>query len=147
VATVTIEGETASGSWEGRSCYRHGIAIGPDEVEFSLVEPLSGPGDTQHDCYAGDDASIRIYNGGTERTVSLRVVDQCTGTTTTETFEMAPDDVESVGDAIENGGVYDATVSAEGGGEDTYEFENDCWGVSASIDTDGEVTVRRMAID
>lgn len=60
VATVTIDGETASGSWDGLSCYRHGIAVGPDETEFGLVAPLSGPGDTQHDCYEGDDASIRM---------------------------------------------------------------------------------------
>lgn len=146
-ARVTIDGGTESGSWGEASCYRHGIAIGPDEVGFGLVAPMSGPGDTQHDCYAGDGAAIRIYNGGAARTVRLQVVDHCAGTTATEPFEMEPDGVESVRDAIVNGGVYDVTVSAEDGGEGTYEFANDCGGLSASIDSDGGVEIWGMAID
>ncbi|ADJ16149.1 hypothetical protein [Halalkalicoccus jeotgali] len=146
-AQVTIDGGTESGSWEEPSCYRHGIGIGPDGIGFGLVEPMSGLGDTQHDCYAGDDAIIRIYNDGTERTVRLQVVDHCAGTTAVETFGMEPDGVESVRGAIVNGGVYDVTVSAEDGGEETFEFANDCGGLLASIDGDGAVAIREMAID
>lgn len=146
-ATVTIGDETANGSWERISCYRYGIAIGPDEVEFGLVPPISGPGDTQHDCYAGDSAAIMIYNGETAWTVRLQVVDHCAETTATETLEMVPDDVESVRNVIVNGGIYDVTVSAEDGGEETYEFESDCWGLSASIDSEGGVAIEQIAID
>jgi hypothetical protein len=39
------------------------------------------------------------------------------------------------------------TVSVEDGGEETYEFENDCWGLSASVDGDGEVVIHQVAID
>lgn len=146
-ATVTIGDETESGSWGGLSCYRHGIVIGPDGIEFGFVAPLSGPGDTQHDCYAGDDASIGIYNGDEAWTVTLRVVDRCEGSTVEETFEMEPNDAESVNGVIVNGGIYDVTVSVEGGGEETYAFEEECWGLSASVDGDGEVDIRRIAID
>lgn len=147
VATVTVAGETASGSWERTSCYRHGIAITREEIEFGLVPPMAGPGDTQHDCYAGDDADIRIYNGETAQTVSLHVVDHCAETTATETFEMEADGVERARGTIANGGIYDVTVSVEDGGEETYEFENDCWGLSASVDGDGEVVIHQVAID
>lgn len=147
VATVTIGDETKRGTWEGISCYRHGIAVGSDTVEFGLVPPLSGPGDTQHDCYAGDSASIRIDNGARAQSVGLRVVDRCAETTVEETFEMEPNDVERVRDVIVNGGTYDVTIEVENGGSETYAFENDCWGLSASVDTDGEVTVRQMMID
>lgn len=147
VATVTIGDETKRRTWEGTSCYRHGIAVGSDAVEFGLVPPLSGPGDTQHDCYAGDSASIRIDNGARAQSVGLRVVDRCAETTVEETFEMEPNDVERVRDVIVNGGTYDVTVAVEGGGEDTYAFEEECWGLSASVDTDGEVIVRQMMID
>ncbi|WP_336345518.1 hypothetical protein [Halalkalicoccus ordinarius] len=147
VATVTIGDETKRETWEEISCYRHGIAIGSDAVEFGLVPPLSGPGDTQHDCYAGDSASIRIDNGARAQSVGLRVVDRCVETTVEETFEMQSNDVERVRDVIVNGGTYDVTIEVENGGSETYAFENDCWGLSASVDTDGEVTVRQMMID
>lgn len=147
VATVTIGDETKRGTWEGISCYRHGITVGSDTVEFGLVPPLSGPGDTQHDCYAGDSASIRIDNGARAQSVGLRVVDRCAETTVEETFEMEPNDVERVRDVIVNGGTYDITIEVEDGGSEIYAFEEECWGLSASIDTDGEVTVRQMMID
>lgn len=145
--TVTVGDETESGSWEGLSCYRHGIAIGLDGIEFGLIPPMSGPGDTQHDCYAGDDASIRIYNGDGTWTVTLRVVDRCEGSTVEETFEMGPNDVESVSDLIVNGGISDVTASVEGGGEESYAFEEECGGLSTSVGGDGGVDIRRMAID
>lgn len=146
-ATVTIGDETETGSWGGVSCYRHGISIGPDGIEFGLVPPMSGPGDTQHDCYAGDDAWIGIYNGDGTWAVTLRVVDRCEGSTVEETFEMGPNDVESVSDVIVNGGIYDVTASVEGGGEENYAFEEEGWGLSTSIDGDGEVDIRRTATD
>ncbi|WP_259532850.1 hypothetical protein [Halalkaliarchaeum sp. AArc-CO] len=55
---VTIDGEERHRLlWPERSCYRHGIALGSEAIETGWVEPLEGPGDTQHDCYAGVDAT------------------------------------------------------------------------------------------
>ena len=40
---ASIDGEeTTVGSWEGTSCFRHGVAITSEGVAFGLVPPLSG---------------------------------------------------------------------------------------------------------
>lgn len=144
---VTVDGSATTGSWTGDSCYRHAVVVTPDGVSIGVVPPLSGPGDTQHDCYAGDSAPIRIYTADAAWTATLRVVDRCAGRTFEESYELDPDDVIGVDGLLVNGGVYDVRLDVESGDSGSYEFRDDCWGVTAGIDEDGTVTIRQLAID
>lgn len=145
---VSIDGEeTTVGSWEGTSCFRHGVAVTSEGVVFGLVPPLSGPGDTMHDCYAGDDAHLSIYNGSAAHSVSVVVADHCADSTTEETFEIEPDDVEQATDLFVAGGRYDVTIDVAGGDSETYDFHEECWGLTASIDEDGGVTIQQIQIE
>ncbi|NGM67857.1 hypothetical protein G6M89_02325 [Natronolimnobius sp. AArcel1] len=147
-ATVQIEGETTQRvAWPHQSGYRHGIAITPDGLEVGWIPPLDGPGDTQHDCYAGDDAPITLRSRGTARTMTVTVVDRCTDTGTTDTVTVAADGMERLVGVLENGGLYDVTIDAEDGPTETYEFDETCWGLEAGIDEDGDLHVDRMMID
>ena len=155
--TVTVEGDVGdgepesegimTGSWKSRSCRRHAILVGDDDIETGYVSPLSGPGDVEHDCYAGDRAGLRIYNEYVERTVTVLIDDRCAGTRRTEEVPLGVGDVESISDGLVSGGVYDVTVLLEDGTSETYEFHEECWGVSAGIDEQGEIGIHQMAID
>ena len=154
---VTVEGDAddgepdsegvMTGSWKFRSCRRHAILVGDDDVETGYVSPLSGPGDVDHDCYAGDRAGLRIYNEYVERTVTVLIDDRCAGTRHTEEVTLGVGDVESISDGLVSGGVYDVTVVLEDGTSETYEFHEECWGVGVGIDEDGEIAIHQMAID
>lgn len=145
--TVTVDGEETAVSWPDRSCYRHGIALTPDGVENGWVEPLQGPGDTQHDCYAGDDALLRVGSVGESRTVAVTVVDRCAGTEVTETFEVDADGSEQARGLLTNGGAYDLEIDVEEGESATHEFADDCWGAVIGVEADGEVRVHGVEID
>lgn len=146
--TVTLEdGIELTESWDERSCYRHGVAITDDGLEVGWVEPLQGPGDTQHDCYPGSDAPLEVGNVGEPRTVTVTIEDRCAGTSTTETLELEADDGDRLDGLLESGGVYDVTVDVEGGEAETYEFHEGCWGVSALVDEDGGVRIGQLGID
>lgn len=147
-AHVSLDGDVvASGRWPTPSCYRHGIAVVPGSVEFGFVPPLEGPGDTQHDCYAGDDASLRVYNGEESQSVEIRVLDHCAESVREEALDLEPGAVGRVEDALVAGGNYDVTIDVADGESATYEFREDCWGVTASIDEDGAVTIRQIYVD
>ena len=147
-ATVTVEGEEPeTGSWTGTSCYRHGISLTSDGVSFGLVPPLSGPGDTQHDCYAGDPATISLRSEAVAQTVTVHVVDHCGETVVDETITVAADGVERLDDGIENGGLYDVIFAVDDGGVETFEFDDQCWGISAAVDENGNVTAHQTQID
>lgn len=146
------EGEPESngvltGAWDSRSCRRHAILVGDDDIVTGYVSPLSGPGDVDHDCYAGDGAGIRIYNEYVERTVTVLIDDRCAGTRRTEEVTLGVNDVDSISDGLVSGGVYDVTVVLEDGTSETYEFHEECWGVGVGIDEDGEIAIHQMAID
>lgn len=145
---VSIDGEVEQRvEWPDRSCYRHGIALTPDGVEIGLVEPLRGPGDTQHDCYAGDDALVSVHSVGESRTITVKIVDLCAETASTQTVDLSADESERVTGALTTGGMYDVTVDVKDGDSQTYEFYEGCWGVEISIEEDGEVRLHEMAID
>lgn len=146
--TVRIEGEPEREVvWPARSCYRHAIAIVPDGLEIGWVEPLSGTGDVDHDCYAGDSALLRIYSLGTSRTIDVTIVDSCAETETTETFEVPESREESVvtPDLLTNGGVYEITVDVRNGPTKTHSFDEDCRGISVTVDEDGELRITTMS--
>lgn len=146
-ASVTIDGEeTATGEWNDTSCFRHGVAITAEGIEFGLVQPLSGPGDTQHDCYAGDEAAITIYNSEEPTTTSLYVVDHCSETVHERTLSLGPDVAEGFSDLIVNGGIYDVIVAVDDENAAEYRFYNECWGVTAGIAPDGSVSIRQILI-
>lgn len=144
-ATVTVDGEEYTWTWDERSCYRHAIAIVDDGVEFGRIEPLEGPGDTQHDCYPGRPTEIRLGAEGSPRTVTVTIDDRCTGTRTTETVDV--DGGARLGDALVNGGNYDVAVDVHDGGSAVYEYREMCWGLIASIDEDGAVHIYERGID
>lgn len=151
-ATVVVESEDgdpdeSTATWDHRSCKRHAVVVSEDGLETGYVDPIAGPIDTQHDCYAGDVVPIRVYNDGATRAVTVRVDDRCAGERVEERLSLEPDDVERVDDAIENGGVFDVTLELADGTAETYRFHEECWGLSASIDADGAVTIGRLAID
>lgn len=145
--TVEIDGEETQVVWPDRSCYRHGIALLSKGIETGLVEPLSGPGDASHDCYAGDDAILSVVSRGEARSISVTVSDLCTGAETTEIFELGADDIERTRGLVKNGGRYDLTAVVEGGDSRTYAYRENCWGVAFSVEEDGELRVTQVGID
>ena len=146
--TVRIDDdERYSVTWPDRSCFRHGIALTPDGIEIGWIEPLSGPGDTQHDCYAADTAQLRLISAGKARTVTVTVADRCANSESTKTVELAADEVETSNDTLTNGGMYTLTVDVHDGGSETYDFHETCWGVSALVDEAGEIRMENISID
>lgn len=145
--TVSVDGEETAVAWPERSCYRHGIAVTSDGVEIGWIEPLSGPGDTQHDCYAGDEVPVEISLEGEARTVEVTVTDLCADDEATQTLDVVEDGVERIDGLLANGGRYDLEASVDGGNTETYEFREACWGVSIGIDEDGDLRIDRIAID
>lgn len=144
-ASVTVDGEDAvTGEWGDVSCFRHGISLTPEAVEFGLIPPLSGPGDTQHDCYAGDSAQIAVSTDDVPQTVTVSIVDHCKETVDEETVTLAPNRFERIHDLLLNGGIYDVVVAVDGGHAAIYNFQEECWGVSAQIDEEGKVTVHQI---
>lgn len=138
--TVTVDGEEWSVRWPDRACYHHAVAVTPDELQIGWLEPIKGPADTQHDCYPGDSASVRVASSGGSHEVTVTIEHLCTETTDTETFELSGEDRESFRGVLMSGGKYDVTVSVADGEEDTYEFHEGCWGVTATIDEAGHIT-------
>lgn len=145
--TITVGTAETEVAWPDRSCYRYGVSLTPDGVENGWVEPLRGPGDTQHDCYAGDDAVVYVRSEGENRTVEVTVTDRCDGGETTETFELDAGETEQTRELLTNGGVYDIDVDVEDGGSESYEFREECWGLDVTVAADGEVSMQRLAID
>lgn len=145
--TVTVDDQEWTVEWAERSCYRHGVALLPDDVEVGRVEPLQGPGDTQHDCYPGADIPLQVSTIGNERTVTVAVDDLCTGETTTETVTVAADERERLENEFVDGSVYEVTVDIEDGGSETEEFRDVCWGMGADVTRDGEIRLDQLAID
>lgn len=146
--TVHVEDDGAwTVEWPERSCYRYGVALGPNGVEIGWVEPLKGRGDTQHDCYPGTEVPLEIQASGAERTVDVTIHDRCTGATFEDRVQIAADRRERIEDELVSGGVYDVALDVEDGGSGTYEFHDGCWGVVAGIGEDGEVELRQRAID
>lgn len=143
--TVTVDGHETTVEWPAQSCLRHAVALTADGVVAGWVDPLAGPGDAQHDCYAGDDAIVSVSTGERPATVTVTATDRCGDTETTETADLLPEDVERFRTLVRNGGVYDVAVDVEEGGSETYAFEDDCWGVAVHVDEGGDPEVRASA--
>lgn len=145
--TVTVDGDSATVAWPARSCLRHAIAIGPDGVETGWIEPMAGPGDTQHDCYAGDDVALGVWNAGRERTVTITVEDRCTGETRSDTVTAEADGATRTDDLLVRGRDYDLEVSGDGVEPSTHEYVDRCWEPTIRVDADGAVAVEQVPID
>ncbi|WP_265110282.1 hypothetical protein [Halosolutus halophilus] len=143
--TVTVGDEEYTRTWTERSCYRHGIAITDEGVTIGRIEPLQGPGDTQHDCYPGKTADVWIGTEGPPRAATVTVDDRCDGTSTSQTIEV--DRSVRVEDVLTSGGNYDVAIDVHAGGSDTYEYREECWGLMADIEVDGTVTIYKRGID
>ncbi|MFC4989876.1 MULTISPECIES: hypothetical protein [Saliphagus] len=146
--TVTVEGdEELSGGWVGTACYRHAAVLTDDGLATGYVSPLAGLGDTQHDCYAGDPVSIRVSNEGSPRTATITVVDHCRESVVEESLPLEDEGVARLEDALTNGGRYDVAVEVEEGGVAVEEFRDACWGLSVSIDGEGEPEIGPVEMD
>lgn len=147
-STVRIEGEGERRvAWPHQSAYRHGIALTLDGLEVGWIPPLDGVGDVQHDCYAGDEAPLQLVSLGDARTVTVDVVDLCTTAETTETVELGADGGESLSNVLTSGGLYDVTVAVEDGPTETYEYREECGGLEAAVDENGNLYIRPLLID
>lgn len=144
--TVTVDGERFEVEWPERSCYRHGIAI-DDSPEVGWVEPLRGPGDTQHDCYPATSVPLRVATNGESRTLNVTVTDDCADKRTERTLQLAAGTSERLDGLLESGGRYTITVDVEGGGTESYEFDDACWGVFAGVMADGTIRLGEIGID
>lgn len=143
--TVSVNGEPDHRvKWPARSCHRHGIVLTSDGVEIGWVERLAGPGDTIHDCYAGDDATVGVYSLGESRTIEVTIDDLCAETTYTDTFEVDAGEGAFIRDVLTNGGMYDVTVNIDGGESQTYEFYEGCRGVEVIVEEDGTVRIGQI---
>ena len=149
--TVVVDGDETTVEWPERSCYRHGIALTDDGVAVGWVTPFQGPGDTQHDCYAGDDALLTVRSRRSQLedpgTLTVTVTDRCHGRETTESFHLEPEDSEQVDHLLRNGAVYDVTAAFEGGEPETVAFHEDCWGVDVIVDEDEEIQFGKKLMD
>ena len=145
--TVHVDGVGWTVEWSERSCRRYGVAVVPYGVEIGWIEPLEGPGDTQHDCYPWAPIPVEVGSAGEGRTVAVTITDLCAETAIEETIEIATDDRERIDDALVSGGVYDVTVDVDGGDSRTRELRDVCWGVVAAISETGEIRIEQLPID
>ena len=149
--TVVVDGDETTVEWPARSCHRHGIALTDDGVAVGWMTPFQGPGDTQHDCYAGDDALLTVRSRRSQLedpgTLTVTVTDRCRGRETTESFQLEPEDFERVDHLLRNGGMYDVSASFEGGEPATVTFHEDCWGMDVTVDEDEEIQFGKKLID
>ena len=122
--TIDIEGgETVTGTWEGSSCFRRGIAILPDGAAIGYVEPFFGPGDASYDYYAGDDAMVIVRNGDSPQKLYIQIDDLCRDETVEKVMDIDPDGHASLHDLLTVGGVYEVTVEVEDGESATERFD------------------------
>ncbi|GAB3040280.1 hypothetical protein GCM10025298_31960 [Natronobiforma cellulositropha] len=141
-ATVTIDGESTTASWDGPSCYRHGLAILPEGLAIGYVEPDGGIGDTQYDCYAGDDTVLFLSNDGLARTVAVEVVDDCHGETADRTLEVGAGERARIDGVLEAGGRFTVRIDVAGDRTASFTLSAVCRGVEVRIDEDGTVEAR-----
>lgn len=145
--TLTVGDEEWELEWTEWSCYRHGVAVFEDDIEIGWIEPIHGPGDTQHDCYPGTSIPLEVGVADEKRTVTVTVVDRCAESDWEETVIVAADDREGFDDVIESGGVYEVSIDVEDGSAEQQEFHDVCWGITASVDEDGEIRLHQIEID
>lgn len=145
--TITVADETWEVDWPRRSCYRYGVSILPETVEIGWVKPISGPGDTQHDCYPGSALPIEIRSAGESRTVDIALVDRCDGTTVEESISIGAGEHDRLDNRLVSGGVYDVSVDIDGGETTAKNFDPICWGVTVRIQKDGKILIGELAID
>ena len=149
--TVVVDDDETTVEWPERSCHRHGIALTDDGVAVGWVAPFQGPGDAQHDCYAGDDARLSLRSRRSlledPGTLAVTVTDRCRGQEMSESFHLEPGDFEQVDHLLRNGAVYDVTAAFEGGEPETLAFHEACWGVDVIVDEDEEIRFEKKLID
>lgn len=142
--SVTVEGEEpVTGTWNGGSCLRLGIAVQSDNVLFGYVELYSGSPDGQHDCYKGSSVFV-IFNRNDNpipRTVHVEIRNKCTEETVELTVDIAPGDFAEITESLAVGGAVNVSANVEGGGSDTAEFSGLCGGFSALIREDGDIDI------
>lgn len=125
--SVTVDGETWRVEWPGRSCRRHGIAVG-DQPEIGWVAPASGG-----DCYPGTPVPLRVDSTGRARTVTVTVTEACGGERRLRTLTLAAGTSRHLDSLVEAGGRYTVTVSVDGETTETAEFRDVCGGLVVSI--------------
>lgn len=142
--SVTVEGEEpVTGTWNGGSCLRRGIAVQSDNVLSGYVELYSSSPDGQHDCYKGSSAFV-IFNRPDDpipRTVDVEIRNKCTEETVELTVDIAPGDFAEITESLAVGGAVNVSADVEGGGSDTAEFSGLCGGFSAAIREDGDIDI------
>ena len=144
---VTIDGDDWELVWADRSCYRYGIAITSEGPVIGWVKPITGPGDTQHDCYPGASIPLTIGSEAGAWTVSATIRDTCSDSTDDRTVTLEDDEHERIDDLLTSGGAYEVTIDVADGETEKISFDAVCWGVTASIRSDGTVRLDQQAID
>lgn len=144
--TITVDGERRAIEWPERSCLRHAVAITTDGIETGWIEPTEGPGDTQHDCYAGDAAGVWVSNAGDPRTITVTAADRCDGTTSSETLTVADGGSTKTEPLLVQGRDYELTVEGDGVEADTVAYHGHCWQPYVEIAADGTVSVQQVPV-
>lgn len=145
--TVTIDDEEWKIRWPERSCHRYGIAVQAEDLEIGWIDPISGPGDTQHDCYPGSTIPLEIGSVGEDRTVAVTVTDRCDETTSEYDEDLEADGHVRIDDVFESGGVYEIGVAVDGDEDVREEFDLVCWGLMVQIREDGTIAIEEIPID
>lgn len=137
---VTVDGEEYTGTWDEPSCYRRAVAVVPGGVEVGYVEPMTGPADTMHDCYAGDSKQLRFSVEGASREVHVVLVDHCAEEVIEASYTLDPG-ITADQDALVGGERYDLVVDVEDGSHTIYEYDEQCPGLYVTISPDGDPEV------
>lgn len=145
--TVTVDEEESEVVWSDRSCYRHAITLVPDGIKNGWIKPFRGPGDTQHDCYAGDESVVFVRSLGEARTVEVTTTNLCTGEEIIETFELDGDETERAWGLVTDGGMYNLEATTHDDNSTNYEFHEKCWGVDITVEENGELSIYPVGID
>lgn len=145
--TVEVNGKEKQIGWPDRSCYRHGVAITATDIETGYIEPMRGPGDVQHDCYAGDNALLTVVSRGVERSITVTIGNVCSGEEVIEEFDLPADGIERTNELLTSGGIYLLTAAVDDGESKSYTFHDNCLGVEISVDEGGELRFIEHNID
>ncbi len=137
--SVVVDGSEEALLWPEHSCRRHAIALSPGAVEIGWIPPLEGAADAEHACYPGDPAPLRVQAAETGRTVEVAITDRCAEATTTGTFALQADAVETREDIVRHGGDYDLEIAPEDRPAETFTFAEICGGLSVRIAGDGSI--------
>lgn len=124
---IAVDGDETDMLWPERACYRHGIALTEDGIRIGWIEPYGAPGDTKHDCYAGDEDMLWVSNEAEDRTIDLHIFDRCSEEPTIERFELIANESDRRHSVSTRGGKYDVEVDVLDGETEQYEYHEPCF--------------------